>query len=45
MNELCKYTGITGSHDEVILVCRKCHSECVKLYPCAFFIAYHKEIF
>ena len=44
MSEYCKYAKELGTYDEIITLCKKYHNECVKLYPCAFFIAYYKEI-
>lgn len=44
MNEYCKYAEKSGTHEEIIYICKNNHNECVKLYPCAFFVAYHKEI-
>jgi len=45
MKEYCKYTGKWMSHDDQITECKINHDKCVKLYPCAFFIVYNREIF
>lgn len=44
MTEYCKYAKRSGTHEEIIKICKKYHNECVRLYPCVFFIAYYKEI-
>ena len=42
--EYCKFTGTHGTHETIIQECKKHQDECVKLYPCAFFIAYSQGI-
>ena len=44
MIEYCKYTKEWLSHEKQIKSCRKYNKECIKLYPCAFFIAYYDEL-
>lgn len=44
LDEYCKYTEIKGTHEKIIDICKENHEECVKLYPCAFFVVYYKEI-
>jgi len=42
--EYCKFTNVHGTHETVLEECKKHHNECVKLYPCAFFIIYSNEV-
>lgn len=42
--EYCKYTKIKGKHHDIVRICKQNNEECVKLYPCAFWIAYNKEV-
>ncbi len=42
--EYCKFTGTHGTHETIIEECKKHHDECVKLYPCAFFVVYCAEV-